>query len=150
RLWDVGAGAGSVAIEWLLASPSLRALALEQSAERVARIRRNAAALGVPALDVREGRAPAALVGLPAPDAILVGGGVAEPGLLDAALAALGPGGRLVVHAVTLEGEAALLARHAELGGELLRLELARAAPLGTRRGWLPARPLTQWRWSRA
>ena len=105
-LWDVGAGAGSVAIEWMLADPSMRAVALEARGERAARIRRNAAAFGVPALEIVEGRAPAAFDGLAQPDAVFVGGGASDAGLLDAAMDALRPGGRLVVNAVTLEAEA--------------------------------------------
>jgi precorrin-6Y C5,15-methyltransferase (decarboxylating), CbiT subunit len=109
-LWDVGAGAGSVAIEWMLADPSMRAVALEARGERAARIRRNAAAFGVPALEIVEGKAPAAFDGLAQPDAVFVGGGASDAGLLDAAMDALRPGGRLVVNAVTLEAEATLLA----------------------------------------
>src|SRR5690606_1167206 len=118
-LWDIGAGSGSISIEWMLAHPSLRALAVEKDPERAARIRRNAAACGVPGVTVVEGSAPAALCGLPAPDAIFVGGGGTVAGVLDAALHALGPGGRLVANAVTLEMEAVLLARRAEMGGAL-------------------------------
>ena len=88
-LWDIGAGAGSVAIEWMLADPSLRAIAIEARAERAARIRRNAAAFGVPELEVVEGRAPAALAGLPPPDAVFIGGGASDAGVLEAAIAAL-------------------------------------------------------------
>ena len=106
-LWDIGAGSGSVAIEWMLAHPSLRAIAIEARADRAARIRRNAAAFGVPELEVVEGRAPEALAGSPTPDAVFIGGGASEPGVLDAAIAALKPGGRLVANAVTLETEAA-------------------------------------------
>jgi precorrin-6Y C5,15-methyltransferase (decarboxylating) len=148
-LWDIGAGAGSVGIEWMLADPSLRAVAIESRADRAARIRRNALALGVPGLRVVEGAAPGALEGLAAPDAIFLGGGAADPGVLDAALAALRPGGRLVANAVTLETEAVLLGRHAALGGELLRIAVARAAPVGGLTGWRPAMPVTQWTWDR-
>ena len=107
-LWDIGAGSGSVAIEWMLADPTLRAVAVERRAERAARIRRNAAAFGVPALEIVEGAAPSALAGLAAPDAIFIGGGASAPGVLDARCAALRSGGRLVVNAVTLETEALL------------------------------------------
>ena len=106
-LWDIGAGSGSVAIEWMLADPSLRAMAIEANADRAARIRRNAAAFGVPGLEVVEGAAPQALAGLPRPDAIFIGGG-ASPDVLDAALRRLRSGGRLVANAVTLETEALL------------------------------------------
>jgi precorrin-6Y C5,15-methyltransferase (decarboxylating) len=146
-LWDIGAGAGSVAIEWMLADPSLRAIAIEPRAERAARIRRNAAAFGVPALEVVEREAPAALENLPRPDAIFVGGGASDPGVLDAAVAALRSGGRLVVNAVTLATESLLLERHAMLGGELARIAIARAGPLGGKTGWRAAMPVTQWAW---
>ena len=148
-MWDVGAGAGSVAIEWMLADPSLAAIAVEARPDRAARIRANAAALGVPGLAVVEGTAPAALAGLPAPDAVFVGGGASEAGVLDAVVAALRPGGRLVVNAVTLETEAVLIARHADLGGALVRLAVARAAPVAGMTGWRPAMPVTQWTWEK-
>ena len=148
-LWDVGAGTGSVAIEWLLADPSMRALAIESRADHVARIRRNAAAFGVPGLEVVEGAAPEALAGLAQPDAIFVGGGAGRPGVLDVVIAALRPGGRLVVNAVTLETEALLMARHAAQGGELVRIALSRADPVGGMTGWRPAMPVTQWVWTK-
>jgi precorrin-6Y C5,15-methyltransferase (decarboxylating) len=146
-LWDIGAGSGSVAIEWMLADPSVRAIAVEARADRAARIRRNAAAFGVPGLEVIEGAAPGALDGLVTPDAIFVGGGASDPGVLDAAIAALRPGGRVVANAVTLATEAALSARHAALGGELIRIAIARADAVGTKTGWRPAMPVTQWAW---
>lgn len=146
-LWDIGAGAGSVGVEWMLADPSLAAIGIEEHPERAARARRNAAALGVPGLEIVEGRAPEALSGLPAPDAIFLGGGAGDEGVMDAALAALKPGGRLVANAVTLETEALLIARHAALGGELVRLSIARAVPVGGLTGWRPAMPVTQWSW---
>ncbi|MFT0860332.1 precorrin-6y C5,15-methyltransferase (decarboxylating) subunit CbiE [Ancylobacter sp. G4_0304] len=146
-LWDIGAGAGSVAIEWMLADPSLRAIAIEEREARAARIARNAGALGVPGLVLVQGTAPSALAGLPAPDAIFIGGGASEAGVMDAALDALKPGGRLVVNAVTLETEALLLARHAALGGELIRIAVSRAAPVANMTGWRPAMPVTQWSW---
>lgn len=145
-LWDIGAGAGSVAIEWMLADPSLRAIAIEMRADRAARIGRNAAALGVPGLMVVEGAAPGALDGLAPPDAIFVGGGAGEPGVLESAAALLHPGGRLVVNAVTLETEALLMA-HGAMGGELIRIAIARAGAIGDKRGWRPALPVTQWIW---
>ncbi len=144
-LWDIGAGAGSVAIEWLLSDPSLGAIAIEAVPGRAARIRRNAAAFGVPGLEIIEGVAPAALDGLPPPNAIFVGGGGAHPGLLDVAVAALKPGGRLVVNAVTLETETILAARHLADGGELVRIALSRADQVGGKIGWRPAMPVTQW-----
>lgn len=144
-LWDVGAGSGSIGIEWLRAEPSARAIAVEADAERAERIARNALTLGVPSLDVRHGRAPGALDELPTPDAVFLGGGVAAPGLLARCWEALRPGGRLVAHAVTLEGEQALVAARAEHGGELLRVELSHAEPLGGYMGWAPRRPVVQW-----
>ncbi len=148
-LWDIGAGAGSVAIEWLLRHPSMRAIAIEGVAERAARITRNAATCGVPALAVIEGEAPMAIAGLPAPDAIFVGGGGSEPGVMDAAIAALKPGGRLVANAVTLEMEAVLLALQARHGGTLVRIALSRAVPVGAMQGWRAAMPVTQWTWEK-
>src|SRR5262249_57101975 len=125
----VGAGAGSVAIECKFGDHSTGAIAIEARSDRVARIRRNAAAFGVTGLDVIEGVAPAAFVGLAQPDALFIGGGAA--GALDAAVAALRPGGRLVVNAVTVETEALLVARRATLGGELTRVAIARVEPMG-------------------
>ena len=144
-LWDVGAGAGSVAIEWMLADPSLRAIAIEARSDRASRIRRNAAAFGVPGLEVIEGVAPAALEGLAQPDAIFIGGGAR--GVLDPAVRALRPGGRLVVNAVTIETEALLMARRPALGGELTRVAITRVESIGGREGWRPALPVTQWVW---
>jgi precorrin-6Y C5,15-methyltransferase (decarboxylating) len=172
-LWDIGAGSGSVAIEWMLADPSLRAIAVEERPERAARIRRNAAALGVPGLEVVEGEAPAVLRDLPAPDAVFIGGGARAS--IDAALFRLRGRGRLVANAVTLETEAMLLVRYATLGGELTRISVARAGDIGGdgARGaavssppppiskgsktaaagsaapaaWRPALPVTQWTW---
>ncbi len=146
-MWDVGAGAGSVAIEWMLADPSLRAVAIEAQAKRAARIARNAASLGVPGIEIVQGAAPQALAGLPPPDAIFVGGGASDAGVLDAVLAALRGGGRLVVNAVTLQTEALLLARYCDLGGELIRIAIARADPVGGMTAFRPALPVTQWRW---
>jgi len=145
-LWDIGAGAGSVAIEWMLADVSLSAIAIEARADRAARIARNAAAFGVPGLTVVHGTAPAAMKGIATPDAIFIGGGC-DAAVLEAAVAALRAGGRLVVNAVTLETEALLIARHKELGGELTRIVIERAEPLGGITAWRPALPVTQWSW---
>ena len=147
-LWDIGAGSGSVAIEWMLADPIMRAIAVEQRTDRAARIRRNAAAFGVPGLEVVEGAAPSALAGLAAPDAVFIGGG-AEAAVLDGASRALRSGGRLVANAVTLETEALLLARHAALGGELTRIAISRADAVGSKTGWRAAMPVTQWVWTK-
>lgn len=146
-LWDIGSGSGAVAIEWMLSDPTLRAIAIERRGDRAARIVRNAAACGVPGLQVIAAAAPAALAELPTPDAIFIGGGASEPGVLDGAVRTLRPGGRLVVNAVTLETETLLLGRHAALGGELLRLAISRAEPLGEKTGWRAAMPVTQWKW---
>jgi precorrin-6Y C5,15-methyltransferase (decarboxylating) len=146
-LWDIGAGSGSVAIEWLLADPAMRAIAVEKRADRAACIRRNAAAFGVLGLDIIEGAAPAALSGLATPNAVFVGGGASDAGTLDAAARALWRGGRLVVNAVTLETEALLLARHAAFGGELARIAILRADAVGGKTGWRAAMPVTQWIW---
>ena len=146
-LWDIGAGSGSISIEWMLCHPSLRAIAIEANAERAERIARNASACGVPGLKIVRGAAPEALAGLPTPDVVFIGGGGSDEGVFDAAIAALRPNGRLVANAVTLEMETLLLARHASLGGELLRLQVSRAAPVGSMTGWRPAMPVTQWSW---
>lgn len=144
-LWDVGAGAGSVAVEWMRAHPACRAIAVEQREDRAARIGANAATHGVPGLHVVIGSAPEALGPLERPDAVFVGGGATEPGVIDACWQALAPGGRLVVHGVTLQTEAVLAHRFAELGGELTRLHVEHAAPIGSFTGWTPSRAVTQW-----
>jgi len=148
-LWDIGAGAGSVAIEWMLADPSLRAIAVEARHDRAARIRYNAAAFGVPELEVIEGAAPAALQGLRRPDAIFIGGGASDAGVIDAAISALRTAGRLVINAITIETEAVLLARQAALGGDLTRVAITRAKAVGAMTGWRPALPVTQWIWTK-
>ncbi|MFF4619067.1 precorrin-6y C5,15-methyltransferase (decarboxylating) subunit CbiE [Nonomuraea jabiensis] len=144
-LWDVGAGAGSIAIEWMRSHPACAAVAIESRADRAAAIARNADRLGVPALRVVEGRAPAALKGLPAPDAVFVGGGLTVPGLLETCWAALRPGGRLVANAVTLESESVMAQWYARLGGDLVRLAVQRASPVGSFTGWRAAMPVTVW-----
>ncbi|MEV7546537.1 precorrin-6y C5,15-methyltransferase (decarboxylating) subunit CbiE [Streptomyces sp. NPDC089915] len=144
-LWDIGGGSGSIGIEWMRTHPSCRAVAVERVPERAARITRNADALGVPGLRVVVGAAPAALDGLPVPDAVFIGGGLTAPGLLDAAWAALAPGGRLVVNTVTLESEAVLAGQHRRLGGELVKLAVSHAVPVGGFTGWRQAMPVTQW-----
>ncbi|SCX30035.1 precorrin-6y C5,15-methyltransferase (decarboxylating) subunit CbiE [Agrobacterium rosae] len=146
-LWDIGAGSGSIGIEWMLAHPSLRAIGIEQHPERAERAMRNAEAFGVPGLEIVIGTAPGAFEGLPTPDAIFIGGGGSEAGVLDGAIKALKPGGRLVANAVTLEMEATLLAAQSRLGGSLIRLEVARASAVGSMQGWRAAMPVTQWAW---
>lgn len=145
-LWDIGLGAGSVAIEWLLCHPSLTAVGIEEREDRAARAARNAASLGVPDLRIVVGTAPNALSQLPSPDAIFIGGGLSEPGVFEAAWSALKPGGRLVANAVSLESEARLAALFQTHGGELVRLEVQRAVAVGNMYGWRPAMPITQWR----
>ena len=149
-LWDVGAGSGSVAIEWMLADPGNRAFAIERHPERVARLRRNAAALGVPGLAVSEGAAPEALAMLPAPDAVFVGGGATRAGVLDVCETALRPGGRLVVNAVTIETQGLLIERFRSAGGTLTTLSVALADLVGGFHGWRPAMPVMQWTWVKA
>jgi precorrin-6Y C5,15-methyltransferase (decarboxylating) len=146
-LWDVGAGSGSVGIEWMRVHPASRAIAIEPRADRRTRIAANASALGVPGLQIVAGSAPDALAGLPVPDAVFVGGAVSAPGVLDACVAALAPGGRLVANAVTVESETVLAHAHTEVGGTLTRLAIQRAAPVGGFTGWRPALPVTQWAW---
>jgi precorrin-6Y C5,15-methyltransferase (decarboxylating) len=148
-LWDVGAGAGSVGIEWMRAHPRCWTIAVESDTERAGRIGRNAGRLGVPTLRVVHGRAPDALADLPAPDAVFVGGGATAPGLLDTCVDRLAPGGRLVVHGVTLETESLLATAYGARGGELTRLSVEHAAPIGSFSGWTPARAVTQWSWSK-
>jgi precorrin-6Y C5,15-methyltransferase (decarboxylating) len=144
-LWDVGAGAGSLGIEWMRAHPTCRAVALEADAARAERIGRNARSLGVPALLVVCATAPEALSDLATPDAVFVGGGASRPGVLQRCLDALRGGGRIVVHGVTVETEAALAAAYAQLGGELTRMHVEHAAAVGSFTGWTPARAVTQW-----
>ncbi|WP_345035710.1 precorrin-6y C5,15-methyltransferase (decarboxylating) subunit CbiE [Streptomyces sannanensis] len=144
-LWDVGGGSGSIAIEWMRAHPSCHAVSVERDAVRAERIGRNAQALGVPGLRVVTGRAPAALAGLPVPDAVFIGGGLTAPGLLAACWDALPTGGRLVANTVTLESEALLTEWYRRHGGDLVRLAVAHAVPVGGFTGWRQAMPVTQW-----
>jgi precorrin-6Y C5,15-methyltransferase (decarboxylating) len=146
RLWDVGAGSGSIAIEWLLSHPACQAIAIERDAARCERIKRNARALGAPNLEVAHGSAPLALAELPSPDAVFIGGGSSDPSVVAHCWRALARGGRLVANAVSLEAEAVLLAVYREHGGELRRLSIESAAPLGNMTGWRPALPVMQWR----
>jgi precorrin-6Y C5,15-methyltransferase (decarboxylating) len=143
-LWDVGAGAGSVAVEWMRSHPSCRAVAVEQRQDRVERIRRNASRLGVPGLRTVLGAAPDALADLGTPDAVFVGGGASDA-VLDAAWSALPPGGRLVVHAVTQETEMLLAVRRRERGGTLTRVAVEHLEAIGSYSGWKPARAVVQW-----
>ncbi|WBP85806.1 precorrin-6y C5,15-methyltransferase (decarboxylating) subunit CbiE [Kitasatospora cathayae] len=144
-LWDVGGGSGSIAIEWLRAHRDCQAVSIERDPVRAERISHNAAALGVPRLRVVTGPAPAALAELPTPDAVFIGGGLTAPGLLDSCWAALRPGGRLVANTVTLESEALLTEWYRRHGGELVKLAVAHAVPVGGFTGWRQAMPVTQW-----
>jgi precorrin-6Y C5,15-methyltransferase (decarboxylating) len=144
RLWDIGAGAGAVAIEWLLAHPACQAVAIEADAGRANRLRANADRLGMDRLMLVRGRAPEALAGLPPPHAVFIGGGLSTA-LLAALWQVLPQGCRLVANAVTLESEALLAQAQATHGGSLLRIELAEAAPLGGKRGWKASYPVVQW-----
>ncbi|KMW59275.1 Cobalt-precorrin-6y C5-methyltransferase [Candidatus Rhodobacter oscarellae] len=143
-LWDIGAGCGSVAVEWMRAARYARAIGIEPRADRRAMAAENALALGTPKLKVIAGEAPAALEGLEAPDAVFIGGGLSEESFA-AAWAALRPLGRLVANAVTLESEARLMALHAAHGGQLVKLQVNRAEPVGGLTGWRPLMPVTQW-----
>jgi precorrin-6Y C5,15-methyltransferase (decarboxylating) len=144
-LWDIGAGSGAIGIEWMLADPTNQAVAVEANAERAARIEANARAFGVPELTCVHGRAPEALADLPPPQAVFIGGGLTTAGLLERCRAALAPGGRLVANSVTVEGDAVLADAHQRLGGQLTRLAVDRAEPLGGFSGWAPLRPVTIW-----
>ena len=147
-LWDIGAGCGSIAIEWLRATPGGAAIAVERNPGRAATIARNAASLGVPGLRIIAGAAPQALGQIPPelapPDAIFVGGGIGATGLLPALWAVLRPGGRLVANVVSLEGERVLLEWQARHGGDLARIALSRSEPLGGHHAWRPLLPVTQ------
>ncbi len=144
RLWDIGAGSGSVALEWLMSHPMTEAVAIEARADRARLIRANAEALGVERLRIVEGAAPAALADLPPPDAVFVGGGLSEE-LMDTLRGVLGPGTRFVANAVTLETGALLTRWHAAFGGALTRIALSEAVPLGRGHGWSGAYPVVQW-----
>jgi precorrin-6B C5,15-methyltransferase / cobalt-precorrin-6B C5,C15-methyltransferase len=146
RLWDVGAGSGSICIEWLLSHPANHAIAIERDAARCARIRKNASSLGALGLEVVHSSAPEGLARLASPDAVFIGGGATHPDMIDTCYAALLRGGRLVANAVSLETEARLLAAYAELGGELRRISIETAVPLGSMTCFRPALPITQWR----
>lgn len=143
-LWDIGAGSGSVSIEWLLAHPSMRAIAVEANPARADRITRNALALGADRLRLVQGSAPAVLGDLPLPDVVFIGGGVTQE-MLDWLWGRLAARTRLVANAVTLEGEAMFALWQSRVGGSLMRIDLAEAAPLGTRRGWRASMPVVQW-----
>lgn len=142
-LWDVGAGCGSIGIEWMRAHPTCRAIAVESDEGRQHLIEFNRDALGVPGLQLIRGRAPDALEGLEQPDAIFIGGGVTREGVLHACWQNLRSGGRLIANAVTLQSEAMLVNWREEHGGELTRIHLAHAKPLGEFDTWRQALPIT-------
>lgn len=142
-LWDIGAGCGSIGIEWMRAHPRCRAIAVEADTGRQEHIRHNRDALGVPALQLVAGNAPGALEGLPVPDAIFIGGGVTVAGVLEQCWASLKPGGRLLANAVTLQSEAMLMAWRERVGGELTRIAVAHAQQLGSFDTWRGALPIT-------
>lgn len=148
-LWDVGAGSGSIGIEWMRADPLARAIAVEARPDRAARAARNAAALGVPELQVITGSAPDALASLPTPDAVFVGGGLTTAGLVENCWQRLRPGGRLVAHAVTIESETVLHCWQQAKGGQLVKMAVSYAEPLGNFTTWRPALPVTQWQVTR-
>jgi precorrin-6B C5,15-methyltransferase / cobalt-precorrin-6B C5,C15-methyltransferase len=143
-LWDVGAGCGSIGIEWLRSHPRCRAISIEQHSHRLEFISDNMAALGTPHLQLVQGKAPTALADLPIPDAIFIGGGVTAPGLLATCWTALRSGGRLVANAVTVESESQLLQWQQQVGGELTRIAIQRTQNIGGFLGWKPLIPVTQ------
>ena len=147
-LWDVGCGCGSVAIEWMRAGREARAIGIEPQEKRRAMAEENALKLGTPKLQLVDGTAPEALDGLPEPDAVFIGGGISAE-TIEACRQALLPHGRLVAHAVTLESEAVLLDAYARHGGELQRIAVETAAPVGPFQGWKPSMPVVQWSWIR-
>jgi precorrin-6Y C5,15-methyltransferase (decarboxylating) len=149
-LWDIGAGSGSIAIEWMLADPANRAIAIEPRTDRRERIMRNALALGVPDIRLVEGTAPRALAGLPDPDAVFIGGGATGTGVIEAAWGALKPGGRLVANAVTLETESLFRDWRSRIGGDLVQVAVSEAEAVGGFTAWKPARPIVQWRVEKA
>jgi precorrin-6Y C5,15-methyltransferase (decarboxylating) len=143
RLWDVGAGSGSIGVEWCRSWPGCSAVAFERDARRRRNVECNAAASGV-TVDVR-GDAPGAFAGAQTPSAIFVGGGLTQPGLLDACLDNLTRGGRLVANVVTAESEAAVIQAHSRFGGQLQRFQHYQGESLGEFTGWRPQYPVTQW-----
>lgn len=144
-LWDIGAGCGTVSVEWMRLARGARAIAIEPREDRRAHIADNSLALGTPEIRIVAGTAPEALIGLERPDAVFIGGGIGRDGVFEAGWQALRPGGRLVANAVTLESEARLLALQSRHGGELSRISVAHAEPVGPYHGWRPAMPVTMW-----
>jgi precorrin-6Y C5,15-methyltransferase (decarboxylating) len=145
-LWDVGAGCGSVSIEWMRAARGAEAIAFESNAERLAMIASNADALGTPRLRVIPGEAPATFAGQPAPDAVFIGGGIWIPGVFENSWEALKPGGRMVANVVTIEGELHLYDLHEKHGGDIVRMEISHLTHVGRLRALRPRMAVTQWR----
>jgi len=145
-LWDVGAGCGSIGIEWMRCLPGTQAIAIEHVEERLGYIEKNRERLGVPLLRIERGKAPDKLSGLPAPDAVFIGGGISTEGVFEACWSALKPGGRLVINTVTVEGEAEIFKLHHEHGGDLARLTISHAEAIGRFTSWKPLRQVTQYR----
>lgn len=145
-LWDIGAGSGSISIEWMLADPANIAVAVERNPERARRIVRNSLSFGTPRLSVVTGEAPQALNGLPPPDAVFIGGGATRRTMIERAVEALPSGGRLVVNAVTLETQSVCVGHRARYGGDLVQISIARAEAVGGFTNWRPAMPIVQWR----
>ena len=145
-LWDVGAGCGSIAIEWMRAAPGARAIAFERNEDRIRMIAENAVALGAPDLDIVSGDVADSLGGHPAPSAVFHGGATTNDDVFTACWNALAPGGRFVANAVTLEGNTALIARHGQHGGELVRIDVSQVGPVGSRRVMRPRMSVLQWR----
>ncbi|MDP5016887.1 MAG: precorrin-6y C5,15-methyltransferase (decarboxylating) subunit CbiE [Dolichospermum sp.] len=144
-LWDVGAGCGSISIEWMRSHVRCRAIAIEQNATRLNYIADNAAALGTPNLQIIAGKALEVIQNLPTPNAIFIGGGVTVPEILENCWNALLPGGRMVVNVVTLEGEQRLYQWYEKVGGNFTRIAIQRAEPIGKFLGWKSMSPVTQW-----
>ena len=145
-LWDVGAGSGSIAIEWMRAARGARAIAFERDAVRCALLAENALALGVPGLEIVAGEVPGTLAGRPAPDAVFLGGAVSDEAVFVTCWDALGSGGQLVANSVTLESEAALIAREEHHGGDLTRIDIAHLVPVGSKRALKARMSVLQWR----
>lgn len=145
-LWDVGAGCGSISIEWMRAARGCLAIAFEHDVERLAMIATNCDALGTPRLKVIPGDVPATYAGQPAPDAVFIGGGIWLPGVFDGAWAALKPGGTLVANVVTIEGELTLYDLHDKHGGDIVRMEVSSLTYVGRLRALRPRMAVTQWR----
>ena len=143
-LWDIGAGCGSIGIEWLRGTLNARAIAVERNMDRLGMINRNALALGVPELKVVFGEALTEIIGLPAPDAVFIGGGVTSDGLLEYCWQNLRPNGRLVANSVTFEGEQRLFEVHQKLGGDLNKIDISRAQAVGGFSSWHALKSVTQ------